>query len=138
MADAAYLVDTSVLGRAHQSAVGDRLEQLARRGLMWSCRMIDLEVAYSARSRDGLEIIRERSALPEAPIGQAVMDRAVQVAGLLASAGLHRGAKPVGLIIAASAEASGLAVLHYDSGYDRIADVTNQPTEWVSAAGTLD
>ena len=138
MADVAFLVDTSVLGRAHQQVVGDRLEQLARRGLMWSCRMIDLEVAYSARSRDVPEIIRERSALPEAPIGQAVVGRALQVTGLLATAGLHRGARPVDLVIAAAAEASGLTVLHYDGDYDRIAEVTNQPTEWVARAGTLD
>ena len=138
MAETQYLVDTSVLGRAHQRSVGDRLEQLARDGQMWSCRLIDLEVAYGARAREVLDIIEERSALREAPIGQSVMDRALQVAGLLAKSGRHRGAKPVDLVIAAAAEASGLAVLHYDADYDRIADVTNQPTEWMAPAGTLD
>lgn len=138
MAEQRYLVDTSVLGRAHQPRVGDRLEQLAGRGLMWTCRLIDLEVVYGARARDVEEIIGEREALPEAPIDESVMDRAVQVAGLLAQSGRHRGAKPVDLVIAAAAEAAGLAVLHYDSDYDRIATVTRQPTEWVARAGSLD
>ena len=138
MAKTQYLVDTSVLGRAHQRRVGDRLEQLARDGQMWTCRLIDLEVAYGARARDVLDIIDERSALREAPISQSVMDRALQVAGLLAKSGRHRGAKPVDLVIAAAAEASDLSVLHYDTDYDRIADVTNQPTEWMAPAGTLD
>jgi predicted nucleic acid-binding protein len=66
------------------------------------------------------------------------MDRAVQVAGAVARTGQHRGAKPVDLVIAAAAEATGLWVLHYDSDYDRIAAATNQPTEWIAPAGTLD
>jgi predicted nucleic acid-binding protein len=138
MAERRYLVDTSVLGRAHQPPVGDRLEELAGGGLMWTCRLIDLEVVYGARARDVEEIIAERAGLPEAPINPAVMDRAVQVAGLLATSGQHRGAKPVDLVIAAAAEAAGLAVLHYDRDYERIAEVTRQPTEWVAPVGTLD
>jgi len=138
MAERRYLVDTSVLGRAHQSRVGDRLEELASGGLMWTCRLIDLEVAYGARARDVEEIVAERTGLPEAPITPTVMDRAVQVAGLLAAAGHHRGAKPVDLVIAAAAEAAGLAVLHYDRDYERIAEVTRQPTERVSPVGALD
>jgi predicted nucleic acid-binding protein len=56
----------------------------------------------------------------------------------MAAAGLHRGAKPVDLVIAAAAEAAGLTVLHYDDDYDRIARVTRQPMEWVARAGSLD
>ena len=138
MADIRYLVDTSVLGRAHQDEVGVRLEELARNGRMWTCRLIDLEVAYGSRARDATNVIEERRALPLAPIDASVMDRAVQVAGRLARTGQHRGAKPVDLVIAAAAEAAGLSVLHYDSDYDRIAAVTMQPTEWIAAAGTLD
>ena len=138
MAETHYLVDTSVLGRAHQDEVGTRLEKLARNGQMWTCRLIDLEVAYGSRARDVSDIIDERFALRLAPIDAPVMDRAVLVAGALAQIGQHRGAKPVDLVIAAAAEAASLSVLHYDSDYDRIADVTNQPTEWIAPAGTLD
>lgn len=138
MPDTRYLVDTSVLGRAHQDRVGARLEELARNGQMWTCGLIDLEVIYGSRARDVADMIEERRALPSAPIDGSVMDRACQVAGGLAGAGQHRGAKPVDLMIAAAAEAAGLSVLHYDSDYDRIAAVTNQPTEWISPAGTLD
>lgn len=34
MAETRYLVDTSVLGRAHQRQIGDRLEDLAHAGAM--------------------------------------------------------------------------------------------------------
>ncbi len=138
MPETRYLVDTSVLARAHQEKIGNQLEDLARAGQLWTCRMIDLEVLYGSRARDVPDLIEERMALPEAPVTAAVMDRAIQVAGLMATAADHRGAKPVDLVIAAAAEAASLAVLHYDSDYDRIARATNQPTAWVAPAGTLD
>ena len=133
-----YLVDTSVLARARQDIVGDRLATLAEAGGLWTCGLIDLEVVYGSRARDVAEVIEERRPLPEAPITTDVMHRALQVAGAMAASGLHRGAKPVDLVIAAAAEAAGLAVLHYDDDYDRIASVTRQPMEWVAPAGSLD
>lgn len=133
-----YLVDTSVLGRATQPTVGERLEALAREDGFWTCRLIDLEVVYGSRSRDVAEVIDERRAIAEAPVTTSVMERALQVAGMMADRGLHRGAKPVDLVIAAAAEAADLVVLHYDRDYDRIASVTGQATEWVAPAGSLD
>ena len=138
MAEPRYLVDTSVLGRAHQELVGERLEGMARGGRLWTCRLIDLEVVYGSRARDAGAVASERIALPEAPITPAVMDRALRVAVAMAAAGEHRGAKPVDLVVAAAAEAEGLTVLHYDADYERIAEVTGQPTEWVAPRGSLD
>lgn len=136
--DPRYLVDTSVLARAIQETVGTRLEALALSGRLWTCRLIDLELAYASRSNDVDDMITERVALPEAPINAAVLDRALQIAGLLADVNLHRGAKPVDLVIAAAAEAAHLVVLHYDDDYDRIATVTGQAVEWVAKPGDLD
>ena len=133
-----YLVDTSVLARARQDVVGERLAALAQAGQLWTCRLIDLEVVYASRARDVAEVIEERRALPEAPITAEVMQRALQTAGAMAATGLHRGAKPVDLVIAAAAETAGLTVLHYDDDYERIARVTRQPMEWVARAGSLD
>jgi predicted nucleic acid-binding protein len=102
------------------------------------CRLIDLDVVYGSRARDVADVVEERRALPEAPITADVMLRALQTARAMAAAGFHRGAKLVGLVIAAAAEAAGLTVLHYDADYDRIAAVTSQPMEWIAAAGSLD
>jgi len=41
------------------------------------------------------------------------------------------------LIIAATAEAAGLTLLHCDQDFDRIAEVTRQPVEWVVQRGTV-
>jgi predicted nucleic acid-binding protein len=62
------------------------------------------------------------------PVSEAVMDRALEVQKLLAQ---HRGnghRRPIpDLIIAATAELHGAEVLHVDSDYDLIAEVTGQP-----------
>ena len=138
MREPRYLVDSSVLGRAHQPIVGERLQELELHGRLWTCRMTDLEVVYAARTRDVPGVVAARRALPEAAITPETMDRALDVMAELAARHHHRGVKPADCVIAASAEARGLGVLHYDDDFDRIAEVTGQHTEWVAPRGSLD
>jgi predicted nucleic acid-binding protein len=63
--------------------------------------------------------------------------RAKQVQRLLASKH-QRGRKLPDLLVAAAAEANGLAVLHYDADFDLIAGVTGQSCEWIVPAGSVD
>ena len=49
----------------------------------------------------------------------------------------HRNFRLPDLIIAAAAECNGATVLHYDADYERIAKITQQPTEWVADMGSL-
>jgi len=135
--DPRYLVDTSVLARAPQPVVGERLEQLLLHGRLWTCRLIDLELVYATRAGDVTAVCHARRALPEVPITPDVMDRALEVMEVMSTT-RHRGAKPVDFVIAAAAELSGLAVLHYDADFVRIAAVTGQTTEWVAPPGSLD
>jgi predicted nucleic acid-binding protein len=65
------------------------------------------------------------------------MNRALEVHRALAANSQHRHFRLPDLIIAATAEAHGATVLHYDADYDRIAAVTGQPTEWVADRGSL-
>lgn len=138
VAEPRYLVDTSVLARARQDVVGNRLEELLLSGCFWTCRIIDLELVYATRATEVGLVAAARRALPEAPVNPAVMDRALEVMETMAAFGVHRGAKPVDHVIAATAELAGLTVLHYDDDYDRIAQVTGQTTAWVAPRGTLD
>lgn len=39
-------------------------------------------------------------------------------------------------MLAAVARAHSAVVLHYDSGYERIANITGQPQEWIIPRGT--
>ncbi|MYI56669.1 MAG: PIN domain nuclease [Acidimicrobiia bacterium] len=132
-----YLADKSALARLHHPSVARRLGPLLVDGLVATTPIIDLEVLYSARSpADYEEILAERRALPSYPLTPEVTDRAVDVQRRLAQEGRHRLPLP-DLLIAATAELNGLAVLHYDADYDRITEITGQRCEWVVPQGSL-
>jgi predicted nucleic acid-binding protein len=133
-----YLGDTSALARLRQPAVATRLVPLIESGLVARCTPTDLEAGVSSTGPKAHARMRQaRSAWPFIPMGQAILDRAVEVQDRLASRSQQRGAKIADLLIAAAAEAAGLVVLHYDRGFDLIARVTRQPTEWIVAAGSV-
>ncbi len=81
---------------------------------------------------------RRSAAYDLVPLEQPIFDRAVEVQGLLADRGSHRGASLPDLIVAAAAERASLTVLHYDSDFDLIAAVTGQQVEWVAPRGLVD
>lgn len=132
-----YLADKSALARLHHREVADRLGPLLVDGLVATCPIIDLEVLYSARSlADYEEILTERRALPSYPLTEHVTNRAIEVQHQLARRGQHRIPLP-DVLIAAVAEINDLTVMHYDTDYDRIAEVTNQPVVWVVPRGSI-
>jgi predicted nucleic acid-binding protein len=109
-------------------------------GELATCDMVRLELLYSARDPvEFAEIRDELAVLPDCPIGKQQWERALSVyEQLSARGGLHqRSVKHPDLLIAVAAEAAGVVVLHYDEDYDRIAEVTGQPTRWLAPAGSL-
>lgn len=135
---ARYLVDESALARMPLAPVRERLGPVLEAGEAATCSIIDLEVLFSARGSDDHESIRRRRELSydRVPMTQEIFDRAVDVQGELAKERRHRLPIP-DLLVAAAAEDAGLTVLHYDADFDRIADVTGQPVEWVVPRGSL-
>ncbi len=106
-------------------------------GRVATCAIVDLEVLMTARdATEHEEMWFERQLLPRAPIDEACTRRAVDVQGKLITLKRHR-VSISDLIIAAAAEQAGLTVLHYDRGFDVIAEVTGQLTEWVVPQGTV-
>ena len=137
--NAYFLADTSAVARIAQPPVAARLRPLIEAGLVARCTVTDLEAGVSARSGPAWHRTRSaRSSWPQAEIDQSVLDRALDVQGELAGQGLYRTVKLGDLVIAATAERAGLVVLHYDRDFERIASITDQPTEWVVPAGTAD
>ena len=130
---ARFLIDTSALARLMRpgsEAYG--WDQAAAAGLIAVCPITELEYFYSARSAaDRARGIDDMRALfAWAPVDDRVYDRAWQVQGLLTEKGLHRGAGPVDLLIAATAELQGLTLLHRDHDFDCVAAVTGQAMQW--------
>jgi predicted nucleic acid-binding protein len=133
-----HVVDTSVLTRLSEPSVRDQIEQRTNVGELARAGISDLEIGYSARS--AAEWDRFVGALEIFDLLETDardFHRARQVQRMLA-AKHQRGRKIPDLLIAATAEANGLAVLHYDADFDRIAAVTGQRCEWVVPAGSVD
>jgi predicted nucleic acid-binding protein len=133
-----FLIDTSVLKRIGQPPVRRVVEPLAARGELGRARICDLEVGYSARN--GAEWDRLVVALDVfEPIETSInhVHRALHVQRLLAERS-QRGRKIPDLLVAAAAEELGITVLHYDSDFDLISDVTGQSAQWVVPAGSAD
>ncbi|MFC6014254.1 PIN domain-containing protein [Nocardia lasii] len=72
-----------------------------------------------------------------APIPERVWTRTPEVQQLLTEQGKHRSAGAADLLIAATAEASRVTVLHYDRDFETLAEVTGQPTQWIAPPGTI-
>jgi predicted nucleic acid-binding protein len=109
-------------------------------GELATCDMVRLELLHSARSGEEFAEIREElAALPDCPIETPQWERALWVYEQLSAQGgtAQRSVKHPDLAIAAAAEAAGVAVLHYDEDYERIAAITGQPTRWLAPAGSL-
>ncbi len=133
-----FLVDKSALARMPLEPVRRRLAPIIEAGEAATCSIVDLEVLYSVRNFEEHRRTRRRRnlAYTKVPLTEDVFDRAMDVQGELSKSGRHRVPIP-DLLVAAAAETGGLTVLHYDSDYDTIAEVTGQPVEWVVPRGSL-
>ncbi|HEX4254556.1 MAG TPA: PIN domain nuclease [Streptosporangiaceae bacterium] len=132
MAVTSWLIDKSALVRLATSPNADEWAQRIQRGLVRITAVTRLEVGYSARSGKDLRAgLRQPplSAMPVQYLTPAIEDRAVEVQGLLADRGQHRAPSIPDVIVAATAELSGLTVLHLDKDFDVIAEITAQPLE---------
>ena len=140
MANPTHLIDNSALARANKPPVAAVLRRRVSKGLIAVCSVTALEQLYSVRSGQEHRERRTDIALrySRVAIDQPVLDRAIEVQGLLAERGLHRAAGIPDLMVAAAAERAGLTVLHYDADFDLIATVTDQPVEWVVPRGSVD
>ena len=67
--------------------------------------------------------------------------RVASTAGIrtqLAARSNHRALSLVDALVAATAEARELTVLHYDADFELVADLTGQDHQWVVRRGTVD
>jgi len=133
---AQFLIDTSALARLMRpGAASFGWDQAVAAGLVAVCPITELELCYSARSSKDRESMVDdlRSAFGWVPVHDRAYARAREVQGELANTGKHRSARPVDLVIAATAELFGLTVLHHDRDFATIAGVTGQALRWYGA-----
>ncbi len=127
-----WLIDKSAFVRLAASVDAAVWANRIQRGLVRVTTATRLEIGYSARSGRDLRSRVERPPLASMPIAYltpAIEDRAVAVQMTLADRGHHRAPSVPDLLIAATAELTGLTVLHADKDFDVIAELTGQDVE---------
>jgi predicted nucleic acid-binding protein len=134
-----FLADKSALTRRDtRPEVREALEPLLVAGEIATCGMVDLELLYSAASRATYRALAEAlRGMPRVPVEEAGVRRALKVQAMLAERSQHRAVPLPDLLVAACAEQAGLAVLHYDADFDRIAELTGQATQWIVPRGSV-
>jgi len=131
---ATHLADASAWAQLHRNDVAARLVPLLVGGGAATCGIVDLQIiATFDDAAVRTEVAAERATFPRVPVDDAVLDRAAEVLALLPGADVEA----LSVVVAAAAERAGLVLLHQDGVYDRIAEVTGQPTEWVVPRGTV-
>ncbi|WP_210573225.1 PIN domain nuclease [Streptomyces sp. GESEQ-4] len=135
MSDLSYLIDTSAAVRLLSSDAYDAdWGQVLDNGLVALCDLTELEILFSARGRADREGIQEelRQLFSWTLMPDGIYQRAREVQQLLTDNVEHRSAGPVDLLIAATAELSGLTLLHHDRDFETVAHRTGQPTVWLA------
>jgi len=132
-----FLADKSAWEQARYDQLAeDRLVLLREAHQLAICTVTAAELLYS--SRNYKEFVANRAdydALRWMDISPEAQRRALDVMQALALRGQHRSVGIPDLLIAASAEVHQATVLHCDSDFERIAEVTGQPHEWIVPRG---
>lgn len=132
MALTTWLIDKSAYARLAHSPDADVWISRIERGLVHISTVTRLEIGYSFRT--AADARRETaspplSKMPTAYLAPGIENRAVEVQLLLADRGQHRAPAIPDLLVAATAEKTGMAVLAVDKDFALIAGVTGQAIE---------
>jgi predicted nucleic acid-binding protein len=142
MTTATHLIDTSAFNRLMRCPEPDLYGWRDARdaGLLAICDITELEIGRAAGSpSQRAAVLRLLDTMfTWCPTPDGVMRRARQVQDELAAAAQHQGPGAIDLLFAATAELSGLTLLHYDKDFQTIARTTLQPQALVGPLGAID
>jgi predicted nucleic acid-binding protein len=134
------IADTSAWARASHPLIRDRWAATLRGKQIATCSIVTLELLYAARdARELATVEAEQALLRDVPVTISAQRAAAGALRDLASDGPGQHRVPLAdALIAAAAQDAGVEVLHYDHHYDRLAQVLNFESVWISSPGTLE
>ncbi|HSR94275.1 MAG TPA: PIN domain-containing protein [Solirubrobacterales bacterium] len=107
-------------------------------GLVLVCDLVILELTRLAPNERRAHEVADRLAAFEAiPMPARLWSRARETQLALATSGDHRRVPPADLLLAGAAEEAGVALVHYDRDYERIAAASGFRHQWLVPDGTL-
>ncbi len=122
-----FLADTSlVLGLNKAGGVAPQWVDAVRAGLVGICPVVEAELIPTVLTAADRNLLRRhlRSLFGWHPMPDSAWRFVQRVQDRLVDLGLHRGPSIVDLLVAATADAAHLIVLHMDTHFDTIAGVT--------------
>lgn len=110
----------------------------AAAGHVLVCDLVALELTRLAPNAARARAVAERlQPFESIRMPEALWRRTRELQLELAQNGDHRRVPPADLLLAASAEAAGVPLVHYDRDYERIAPVSELEQRWLVADGAL-
>jgi predicted nucleic acid-binding protein len=107
-------------------------------GLVLVCDLVILELTRLAPNEGRAREIADRlSAFEAIPMSNALWSQARRTQLALAANGDHRRVPPADLLLASAAEEAGVALVHYDRDYQRIATASALRHQWLAPDGAL-
>jgi predicted nucleic acid-binding protein len=134
------VVDTSAFARAHHPQVSEDWARASHADRLRISPIARLEILFGARNAKIFdELSEELSMLRTAPLTATVVRAAEDAMRTLAhrSAGAQR-LPLVDYLLAAAAQHTGSAVLHYDHDYDTLAEIMSFDSIWLAPSGSID
>jgi len=133
-------VDTSAFARAHRPEVREDWARAAHDGRLRISPIARLEILFGARNGKIFdELAEELSMFRTAPLTNTVIRAAEDAMRTLAhrSAGAQR-LPLVDYLLAATAQDTASAVLHYDRDFDTLAEIIGFESIWLAPRGSID
>jgi predicted nucleic acid-binding protein len=107
-------------------------------GLVLVCDLVVLELTrLSPNQLRAREVADRLTAFGAIPMPPEIWSRARKTQLALAANGDHRRVPPADLLLAATAEAAGVSLIHYDRDFERIAAVGGLQHHWLVPDGSL-
>lgn len=133
------VIDASARSRCRSPVAAARLSAFEATNTVATCRIVTLELLYSARSaREFAEVELSESQTRPIQLTRSIAQTAIGARRDLAeqSDGYHR-VKITDALIAAAAQEAGADVVHYDQHFDRLSEVLRFKSIWLAPAGSL-
>jgi predicted nucleic acid-binding protein len=127
-----FLADTSMIVRLRRDReIVPRWIDAVQAGLVAVCPAVEAELMRTTRSRSDRDLLNEylRTLFAWRPMPDGVWQDVAQIQHHLIDASQHRGPSVVDLLVAATAQAWRLTVLHVDADFDTISRVTGLSTQ---------
>ncbi len=137
--DLPLLADTSAWARAGHAEIRDAWTDALTDGRILTCPPVALELLYSTRDADSFdELAAGLDALRSVPLTESA-GRAARAAmrELAARTPLAHRLPPFDYLVGAIAQEGGVAVLHYDEHFDRLATVLQFDSVWIAPRGSI-